>query len=438
MEEKLYLEAEKKANLFNIYFMGIMAIISIIAFILNEIGVFNLNKIIVRISLSCVIVFFLIPVFVYLIGKKALKKNNILENKHFKWFIITSVFFSMLILCVALSFQAVLVLVFPTLMAAQYKNQKLMTIIIFIASMLIIILSVYGAYLFGIYDANLLKPLTEEEASIFENRVNILKTNRGWIILLHYVIPRMLIVAAIDYIGLAIAKRNTFMVNEQIILSKQVQDEILTRSSMQNGVIMHLADIIESRDLETGEHIKRTKEYVSILVNEMKKMDKYKDILTDKVSEIIINAAPLHDIGKIAVSDLILCKKGKLTDEEFEKMKIHTVKGGEIIDNILNDLGDKEFLEVAYDIAISHHEKWNGKGYPYGLKEENIPLSGRIMAIADVYDALTSERCYKKAMPPLEAVDIILKDSGTHFDPSIVEVFNNVKDKFISIASSKE
>ncbi|RIA75747.1 HD domain-containing protein [Anaeroplasma bactoclasticum] len=438
MEEKLYLEAEKKANLFNIYFMGIMAIISIIAFILNEIGVFNLNKSIVRISLSCVIVFFLIPVLAYLIGEKALKKNNILENKHFKWFIITSAFFSMLILCVALSFQAVLVLVFPTLMAAQYKNQKLMTIIIFIASMLIIILSVYGAYLFGIYDANLLKPLTEEEASIFENRVNILKTNRGWIILLHYVIPRMLIVAAIDYIGLAIAKRNTFMVNEQIILSKQVQDEILARSSMQNGVIMHLADIIESRDLETGEHIKRTKEYVSILVNEMKKKDKYKDVLTDKVSEIIINAAPLHDIGKIAVSDLILCKKGKLTDEEFEKMKIHTVKGGEIIDNILNDLGDKEFLEVAYDIAISHHEKWNGLGYPYGLKEENIPLSGRIMAIADVYDALTSERCYKKAMPPLEAVDIILKDSGTHFDPSIVEVFNNVKDKFISIASSKE
>ncbi len=438
MEEKLYLEAEKKANLFNIYFMGIMAIISIIAFILNEIGVFNLNKSIVRISLSCVIVFFLIPVLAYIIGEKALKKNNILKNKNFKWFIIASAFFSMLILCVALSFQAVLVLVFPTLMAAQYKNQKLMTIIIFIASMLIIILSVYGAYLFGIYDANLLKPLTEEEASIFENRVNILKTNRGWIILLHYVIPRMLIVAAIDYIGLAIAKRNTFMVNEQIILSKQVQDEILTRSSMQNGVIMHLADIIESRDLETGEHIKRTKEYVSILVNEMKKMDKYKDVLTDKVSEIIINAAPLHDIGKIAVSDLILCKKGKLTDEEFEKMKIHTVKGGEIIDNILNDLGDKEFLEVAYDIAISHHEKWNGLGYPYGLKEDNIPLSGRIMAIADVYDALTSERCYKKAMPPLKAVDIILKDSGTHFDPSIVEVFNNVKDKFISIASSKE
>jgi HD-GYP domain-containing protein (c-di-GMP phosphodiesterase class II) len=119
-------------------------------------------------------------------------------------------------------------------------------------------------------------------------------------------------------------------------------------------------------------------------------------------------------------------------------MKIHTVKGGEIIDNILNNLGDKQFLEVAYDIAIYHHEKWNGLGYPYGLKEEKIPISGRIMAIADVYDALTSERCYKKAMPPLEAVDIILKDSGTHFDPSIVEVFNKVKDKFISIASSKE
>lgn len=437
MEEKLYLEAEKKANLFNIYCMAIIAIISSIALILNETGIFMLNKNIVRISLTSVVAVALVPISIWLINDKGLKKNSVLENKHFKWFLIASSFFSMSILCVALSFQAVLVLVFPTLMAAQYKNQKIITIIIFIASMIMIVISVYGAYLFGIYDANLLKPLTEEEASVFENRLNLLKTNRALVILLHYAIPRMLIVAAIDYIGMAISKRNTFMVDEQISLSQKVQDEIITRSNMQNGVIMHLADIIESRDLETGEHIKRTKEYVSILVNEMKNLDRYKDFLKGKMPEFIINAAPLHDIGKIAVSDLILCKKGRLTEEEFEKMKIHTIKGGEIIDNILNDLGDKEFLEVAYDIAISHHEKWNGLGYPYGLKEEEIPLPGRIMAIADVFDALTSERCYKKAMPPLEAFDVIINDSGTHFDPNVVEVFKTVKDKFIEIASSK-
>ena len=169
----------------------------------------------------------------------------------------------------------------------------------------------------------------------------------------------------------------------------------------------------------------------------MKYVDKYKDYLTPKMCENIINAAPLHDIGKIAVSDLILCKPGKLTDEEFEKMKIHTVKGGEIINNILNELGDKEFLRIAYEVAISHHEKWNGKGYPYGLKEEEIPLPGRIMAIADVFDALVAERVYKKPMPIDKAIEIIIGDAGTHFDPNLVEIFKLVLDDFKKAAVEK-
>ena len=166
----------------------------------------------------------------------------------------------------------------------------------------------------------------------------------------------------------------------------------------------------------------------------MKDNDRYKDYLTPKMCEYIVSAAPLHDIGKIAVSDLILCKPGKLTDEEFEKMKIHTVKGGEIINNILNELGDKEFLSVAYDVAISHHEKWNGLGYPYGKKEEEIPLPGRIMAIADVFDALVAKRVYKDPMPVDKAINIIINDAGTHFDPNIVEIFKTVTDDFVKVS----
>lgn len=227
------------------------------------------------------------------------------------------------------------------------------------------------------------------------------------------------------------------MILTQIELNDKVNLEIKNKSEMQKSVIEHLADIIESRDIETGAHIKRTKKYVTIMINKMRQIDKYKNILTDKFSDNIINAAPLHDIGKIVVSDLILCKPGKLTDIEYEKMKIHTTKGGEIINNILNDLGDKEFLNVAYDIACFHHEKWNGQGYPNHLSKEEIPLPARIMAIADVFDALVAERVYKKPIPIEDAIEIIINDSGTHFDPDLVEVFKTVLDDFKAVAKEK-
>jgi response regulator RpfG family c-di-GMP phosphodiesterase len=227
------------------------------------------------------------------------------------------------------------------------------------------------------------------------------------------------------------------MINEQIELSNKIQDEIMAKSRMQNNVIEDLADVIESRDIETGAHIKRTKEYVSILINKMKEKDLYKDYLDNKTCDQIIHAAPLHDIGKITVSDLILCKPGKLTDEEFEKMKLHTTKGGEIINSILDDLGDDEFLKIAHDIALYHHEKWNGKGYPKGLKETEIPLPARVMAIADVFDALVAERVYKKPMPIDKAIDIIIGDSGTHFDPDLVEIFKDSLDEFKTVAERK-
>jgi len=430
--------AEKKANLFNIYCLAVMAILGFIAYILNEFGIFNLDKDIMRTITILLVIYGGLPLIFYLIHDYALKKeNSILEKKYFKILILIIVYFSVIDMCMCFSFHGTLLLAIPPLMAAQYKNNKYLSAICFICSFLLVIVAIYGSVLIGQYDANLLKPLTKEEALIFENRLNLLKGERIGLIFLHYILPNMLILFAVDFIALSISKRTTEMLDIQIELSDKVQNEILAKAHMQNGVIEHLADIIESRDLETGEHIKRTKKYVSILVNKMKYVDKYKDYLTPKMCENIINAAPLHDIGKIAVSDLILCKPGKLTDEEFEKMKIHTVKGGEIINNILNELGDKEFLRIAYEVAISHHEKWNGKGYPYGLKEEEIPLPGRIMAIADVFDALVAERVYKKPMPIDKAIEIIIGDAGTHFDPNLVEIFKLVLDDFKKAAIEK-
>ena len=154
----------------------------------------------------------------------------------------------------------------------------------------------------------------------------------------------------------------------------------------------------------------------------------------DDAIEEIENAAPLHDIGKIAIPDSILLKPGRFTPDEFEVMKKHSVKGGEMVDSIFVNLGDKPFLDKAYDIAVSHHEKWDGSGYPKGLKGEEIPLAARIMAIADVYDALVSKRVYKDSMAPKDAFGIIVRDAGTHFDPHIVDLIKGLEDKFIEIA----
>ena len=432
----LFKYAEKKANLFNIYCLLIISFLGIIAEIFNEIGVFTCDKDVMRYGTIQLAIYCTIPLFIYLIHDKILKREkSILEFSFLKWLIIIITFVSILDLCISFSFHTVLVFSIPPLMAAQYNNSRKMNIAIFILSAILVIVGTYGSYLFGQYDANLLKPLTEAEAENFDNRLNTFKNNNRYLIVfLHYILPNMLCLAAIDFIGLSITKRTDDMLRIQIDLSNKIQNEIIAKNHMQNGVIEHLADIIESRDIETGEHIKRTKKYVSILVNKMKDDPKYKDYLTPKMCEYIISAAPLHDIGKIAVSDLILCKPGKLTDEEYDKMKIHTTKGGEIINNILNELGDKEFLSVAYDVAISHHEKWNGKGYPYGIKEEEIPLPGRIMAIADVFDALVAKRVYKDPIPVDKAIDIIIGDGGTHFDPNLVEIFKEVKDEFISVS----
>ena len=192
-----------------------------------------------------------------------------------------------------------------------------------------------------------------------------------------------------------------------------------------------MANLVESRDTSTGMHIKNTAEYVRIIVEQLKEDGVYEDILTPEYMVDVVASAPLHDVGKIMVSDTILNKPGKLTDEEFEKMKIHTIEGAKIIDDVINQVGEVRsgYLYEARNMAHYHHEKWNGKGYPEGLSGEDIPLSARIMAVADVFDALVSSRCYKPAFSFEQAMDIIQKDSGTHFDPQVVKAFVEAEDR---------
>ena len=168
---------------------------------------------------------------------------------------------------------------------------------------------------------------------------------------------------------------------------------------MQNGLIMVLADMVESRDQCTGDHVRKTAAYSQVILEQMRKEGLYPDILTDEFIEDVVNSAPLHDVGKIQVSDTLLNKPGKLTDEEFTRMKYHTTAGGEIIAHAIALVSDTGYLAEAKNLASYHHERWDGKGYPEGLKGEDIPLSARVMAVADVFDALVSRRSYKAPSP---------------------------------------
>jgi len=199
---------------------------------------------------------------------------------------------------------------------------------------------------------------------------------------------------------------------------------------LKNAILKTIAELVECRDDITGSHIERTQSYLRILINAMRKNDLYMDEISTWDEDLFLQSALLHDVGKIAIDDSILRKPGKLTIEEFEKIKVHASFGGQVIEKIKKNTLQQDFLEQARILALTHHEKWDGSGYPQGLKGMAIPLQGRLMAIADVYDALVSDRPYKKAFAHEEAVGIIKNDSGTHFDPALVELFLGVSDEF--------
>lgn len=196
---------------------------------------------------------------------------------------------------------------------------------------------------------------------------------------------------------------------------------------MQEHAIISLSNLVENRDLETGQHARRTSIFVEELARQCQKDGIYRDVLTDKYIHDIVSAAPMHDIGKIVVSDTILKKPGRLTFEEYDRMKIHAREGARIVRQVLNEDDSEDYVKIAVDMAQLHHERWDGKGYPFGLSGQQIPLCARIMAIADVFDALVYERCYKKAMPVDEAYETINDGSGTHFDPVLVEEFLKIR-----------
>lgn len=227
-----------------------------------------------------------------------------------------------------------------------------------------------------------------------------------------------------------------FLKDQNAFLEKEIVRRTQEVIAIQDMTILALASLAETRDNETGNHLRRTQRYIKALAEKLKPHPRFAEYLTESQIEILFKSAPLHDVGKVGIPDSILLKPGRLTTEEFQIMKGHALLGREALDNAEQKLGmEVAFLSCAKEIAYGHHEKWNGSGYPQGMAGDRIPISARLMALADVYDALISRRVYKESMAHEAAMEIIVAGKGSHFDPDIVDAFVAIADEFQAIAA---
>ena len=436
--ETLYQNAETRVNRNNLTCLGVLILLALFAEAFAELGVFTLEKTVVRMSMAVSILLFSVPILTHAVHDRLPdKKDDFLKRGWFKYFLVSCAYLGVGVLCTALTHHVMILLALPPILAAQYRDQKRLLLWTLAATALLVPVSVYGGFFWGVPDRNLLKYLGDVDVVTFEERVALATPQRLWELFMHHVLPQLICVSGVAALAFDITRRNAKMLEQQAELAEQIREEVEKKNIMQTRVIDALATLIETRDTSTGEHVSRTKQYVGMIARAMQKDERYQNVLTDELVEEYESAAALHDVGKIAVSDVILLKPGKLTPEEFEEMKKHSAKGGEVIRNIFSTFeDDTAFLKIAEDIAVSHHEKWNGKGYPAGLQGEDIPLPARIMAVADVFDALVSVRVYKPSMTPEAALDLIESESGTHFDPHIIGIVTGMRQELIDAAKA--
>lgn len=228
--------------------------------------------------------------------------------------------------------------------------------------------------------------------------------------------------------------RNAFLETEVQRRTEESRRRAEEARVAQETIMISLASIAEARDNETGNHILRTQHYVRALAEQLRTHPRFSEQLHDEMIDLLFKAAPLHDIGKVGIPDRILMKPGRLTDDEMTIMQTHTTIGHDAIERTMMRVGERvPVLEVAKEIALSHQEKWDGSGYPLGLAGDAIPLAGRLMAVADVYDALISRRVYKEPIPVPETIEIMARGRGSHFDPDILDAFLDLRDRFLEI-----
>ncbi len=440
MEQKIQQElilalrakSEADANRYNLRCLYILSCFSVLSEILNIFGLYQIQQTIMLVSMIIMVFLFMLPGVVRLLLRR---RVDPVEQPWFKLLIIGCSTLGVAVICVTLSMHAVLLMAIPPLMAAQYRMSKKLFVWTLAVAVLLVPIGIYGCFFFGAPDRNLLKGIGSGIVD-FSARLELGTPQRLTELLTHHALPRIFAMLAIVLLTYSINYRLGRLLDRQAELSRQVREEMERLNDMQSRVIDSLATLIENRDADTGEHVFRTKLYVHLIGEELRKDPAFRGSLTEEDLQRFERAAPLHDVGKIAVSDAILLKPGRLTPEEFDKMKCHTTKGEGMVKSILSDLDEKDFLETAQEIALSHHERWDGKGYPQGLKGEEIPLCARIMAVADVFDALVSVRVYKSPVSPEKALDMMMEESGTHFDPEIMRIVWGMRDTLIAAAKA--
>lgn len=383
----------------------------IIAFseVLNEINLYRIDKLLMRSSMAIL--------FVLYIGLLLFSELSALARRPSTKIVIIS--FAILITFLEyslLNFHAILTLPLPLFLASFYHSRRA-TVLAVVGCLVCAIAAPLCGMAIGTWEPTffmwLISVVDPTVAKEYIEEMVIPDTIPGiWGVLAYISIPNMAHVVIYGAIALGGNSNRR----------KRQSAEIETILFMKDNIIYSMADVIESRDSLTGGHVKRTSDVVRIYVNYLRNNPIPGLELSPVLAENMIKAAPMHDLGKLTISDAILCKPGKLTNEEFEIIKTHPQKSVEIIDKVLGKFEDEDMLNTAKNIAHYHHEKYDGTGYPEKLSGDAIPVEARIMAVVDVYDALVSKRCYKDAVSFDEAYKIIMDSMGTHFDPKLIDV----------------
>lgn len=412
-------ETQRKPNLYAANVLsGVVGVIAIVC-IMNELGVFQVKRPLIHICLA-------VAASQILIMQHIVHKPRWIVHPACKYVIMSMVLFLVLTLTVLLNIHAVLAFVLPLLLATQYRSHRISCMAL-AGSCLCCGLAPVLSYLLGTWSVNFLTGYIQTFCKVTiavtpGTDMSPLEAIRQ--ITLYWSLPQVLTLGSFGLFLYSVTKSGIESVNNQIQvmdLTSDLSRQLDSISSMQEKVLFSMSDIIESRDLETGGHVRRTSEIVRLLTDAMRS-DPDSGV-SDEFCSHVIKSAPMHDLGKIAVPDTILRKKGKLTREEYAIVQQHPLKSAEIITRALTGVEDERLLATAKNIAKYHHERMDGTGYPDGLAGKSIPLEARIMAIADVYDALVSERCYKAPMAFDEAFDTMEASMGTQFDPDLNRYF---------------
>lgn len=413
MNSKRYSFSEEDVYV-NLYVARLTLIVSVVcigAYILDILGIFFVDRVIMR---NCTIAVVTLIGTVQVLGRVP----RFARNPVTKYAIMAIVIFVTLALQVILNFFAVLTLVIPLIVAMSYHSRKLVTMAM-VGTMLCGIVAPILGLIEKTWPIEYFVFLARcADPSLLTGSKYVLKTIDTdlelYLRVIMFVSVPMVSICCIYGIGIRYSIRQ-----KQEIYNAQVQ----RMNETQDTIIRGMSDVVENRDSSTGGHVKRTSEVVAILVDKLRQDEAFSEELTDAFCTNVAKTAPMHDLGKIAIEDAVLTKPGRLTEEEFAKIKTHPKKSCDIIESILTGVSDSELRETAKNIALYHHEWFNGNGYPSGLSGKDIPLEARIMAIADVYDALVSKRCYKEPMSHECAYKTIKSEMGSHFDPELWNCF---------------